>query len=72
MIACCGQALTHAIHMIQSSALSGTDLLSTRSYTFMGQISTQTPSPSQASDIVIVGISFTYPFIASFTGFKGF
>ena len=58
--------------MIQSSALSGTALLSTKSYTFIGQISTQTPSPSQASDTVIVGISFTYPLIPPPSDFKGF
>ena len=55
-----GQAFTHAMHMMQSSALSGTALLSTKSYTFMGQMSTHTASPSQASLIVMVGIAFTY------------
>jgi hypothetical protein len=60
------------MHIMQSSALSGTDLLSTMSYTFMGQMSTHTASPSQASLIVIVGISFTYLMIRRFIRFKCF
>ncbi len=67
-----GQALTHAMHMMQSSALSGTALLSTSSYTFMGQTSTHTALPSQASLTVIVGNAFTYPLIRRFIRFKCF
>jgi hypothetical protein len=56
VIAWVGHAFTHAMHMIQSSDLSGAALLSTISNTFIGQISTQTPSPSHASLTVTVGI----------------
>ncbi len=60
VIAWVGQAGTQAMHKMQSSALSGTALLSTKSNTFVGQTSTQTPSPLQASETVTVGIFSTY------------
>jgi hypothetical protein len=41
---------------MQSSALSGTALLSIISYTFIGQVSTHKPSPPQASETKTEGI----------------
>jgi hypothetical protein len=57
-----GQAFTHAMHMIQSSARVGSDFSLTKSNTFIGHMSTHTPSPSHFSlSTVTVGILFTYP-----------
>ena len=72
MIAWVGHAFTHAMHMIQSSDLSGAALLSTISNTFIGQISTQTPSPSHESLTVTVGILTTLQTRACLVNFKGF
>jgi hypothetical protein len=73
MIASVGQALTHAIHMIQSSALFGTDLSFSISKQFIGQISTHTLSPLHNSlSTIIVGILVTYPFDAYKPFFKPF
>jgi hypothetical protein len=58
VIASVGHAVTHAIHKIQSSSLVGTALSLTKSNTTVGHISTQTPSPSHASETVTLGILF--------------
>ena len=60
------------MHMIQSSDLSGEAFPSTISNTFIGQISTQTPSPSHASLTVTVGIVVTLQTKARLVDFKGF
>jgi hypothetical protein len=71
VIAACGQALTHAMHKIQSSARVGSALPSTMSKQFIGQMSTQTPSPSHFSlSTIIVGISITHPIEACIPFFK--